>query len=1810
MTVQQVTEWLEALGFGDYAAAFQRNHINGAVLRTLGDADLATLGVASLGHRKHLCAEIARLPPPDLLLMADRTEDAWIADAAKALAAAWHQSAALERIVDHWPAPIAHEVWMLHRLLAQGDPIGAFYQLRDLLEVLIKLPAAIMARDLIAAAPDLPILSEQHAPAADLIRRALLAEPPSTGTWRALAQALALAIHGAPADTRARLIAPGVAGLFYQPTAAGQAGKPRQTALGLALTALVTWRNQAIGHGGYRPDPAEHLDCLYRLLLGRERRDGGDASRCAAVNLGQALAAAVDADPDPWRGLELRIPHTPPGAPSDAPPHETPLIGAQALRLEHRGGWHEASDAPLLLVAADGRRLDLGPYAAAHRCDQCDHQDVFLYNGHQGDRGTDPTRRRYLFLEYRAAHPLERRWHQARDLVAECERLPPTAAVPPTRSESEPAIEPDSTTAIDFGRRDLALLLDDIALTRRFLPPDYLHRALRDFLAAHDRGILRLTAPAHVGKTAFVVGLGAGLDWQGTDHPLSPAQTGRPRGVPVASFLIRREYRYGPRVFAQDLQQSLALALNMAGTTARQEGLPTLDTTAADRTNAFVDWIGAFRARAAATVGLGPADPLLLCLDGLDELPDPDAAPADGGGSILDYLPAPARLPAGTYLLLTSRPRDAADAACPAWVWERVAPLVGGDLAQRLAIDLADPGYRALLRDYLRRELAGPLVEALDLAFGAWTDDRTATDPAADTALAQDLLALHDARGTPIARRLRQAWHARRPDRPADEDPPAALLADAWRQLDTLFETLYAKADGRFLYLAMLADRLVERDLDLAGLPALTVGDQLHRDWLDGIRRLPPKLADLARRVLLLLAAAEQVHDHYRTLDPPPVAAHFHGLPLDLLLGLLQGIETGERTGPADHPAATGTRQPMPTLVYALYRLKPVLGSWKGDAAAHSRFRIGLKGLTATIANHPDWADDLTRTHRRLAADCVALLDDLTAANGSGLSAADRYLLHGALGHATLAQGEVAAGLGRHPRLLPLLRGQGRANKNAWPEAHRAAIAWRTLALGWQDQEDDPADLKAGDSERAKDLSARGWHRYWLHDLAAAIADYDAAIGLREGLRDLARVQGGEAGWAPPLRNDLAGTYQNRGIAQANQGDLAAAIADCDAAIGLREGLRDLARTEGGEAGWAPPLRNDLAAAYQNRGLARAAQGDLAAATADYDAAIGLMEGLRARALAEGGETGWALPLRNDLAGVYQNRGLTRVGQGDLAAAIADYDTAIGLMEGLRDLALVEGGEAGWALPLRNDLARTYQNRGVARAGQGDLAAAIADYDAAIGLREDLRDLALAQAGEAGWAPLLRNDLAAVYQNRGNARANRGDLAAAITDHDAAIGLREGLRDLARAESGEAGWALPLRNDLAGTYQNRGAARAGQGDLAAAIVDYDAAIGLREGLRDLARAQGGEAGWTPPLRSDLAAVYQNRGLAWRQQGDLAAAIADYDAAIGLMEGLRDLALVEGGEAGWALPLRNDLAAVYQNRGNARANRGDLAAAITDHDAAIGLREGLRDLARAQSGEAGWALPLRNDLARTYQNRGVARAGQGDLAAAIADYDAAIGLREGLRDLTRAQGGEVGWTPPLRSDLAAVYQNRGLVWRQQGDLAAAIADYDAAITLIEGLRDFACAQRGETGWTLPLRNVLATVYQNRGAAWAARGDQAAAIADCDAAIGLREDLRDLARAQGGEVGWLPSARLALALSYHARLLVLGPRRGRGDLAAMRTIAADLADLGYADLAQTVRSIRFLASLPRPVTWLLRQLAGWMQRISRSYLAAAQAPRDRQ
>src|SRR6478672_13204504 len=57
--MQQIADWLEKLGLGQYAQRFAENDIDFALLTKLTDADLKELGVSSLGHRKRLLEAIA-----------------------------------------------------------------------------------------------------------------------------------------------------------------------------------------------------------------------------------------------------------------------------------------------------------------------------------------------------------------------------------------------------------------------------------------------------------------------------------------------------------------------------------------------------------------------------------------------------------------------------------------------------------------------------------------------------------------------------------------------------------------------------------------------------------------------------------------------------------------------------------------------------------------------------------------------------------------------------------------------------------------------------------------------------------------------------------------------------------------------------------------------------------------------------------------------------------------------------------------------------------------------------------------------------------------------------------------------------------------------------------------------------------------------------------------------------------------------------------------------------------------------------------------------------------------------------------------------------------------------------------------------------------------------------------------------------------------------------------------------------------------------------------------------------------------------
>ena len=82
--MQQVADWLEKLGLGQYAQRFAENDISFSVLPDLTDQDLKEIGV-SLGHRRQLLRAIAELT--------NREKDAPKSTAASAAPAASQETA-------------------------------------------------------------------------------------------------------------------------------------------------------------------------------------------------------------------------------------------------------------------------------------------------------------------------------------------------------------------------------------------------------------------------------------------------------------------------------------------------------------------------------------------------------------------------------------------------------------------------------------------------------------------------------------------------------------------------------------------------------------------------------------------------------------------------------------------------------------------------------------------------------------------------------------------------------------------------------------------------------------------------------------------------------------------------------------------------------------------------------------------------------------------------------------------------------------------------------------------------------------------------------------------------------------------------------------------------------------------------------------------------------------------------------------------------------------------------------------------------------------------------------------------------------------------------------------------------------------------------------------------------------------------------------------------------------------------------------------------------------------------------------------
>ena len=1576
---QDIQLWLAGLGLDIYINDFVAHQIEWEDLTELNDLMLRkSLGIANQEHRARILRairETGRSTANSSIHLSPAGDPALVAFCqrlADAPAAPW-----VEAVIETWPGPIAHEYARLRQILAQGQILGALWQLKDITEVLIRFPTLVMLRDLIESTQRPELTEETSAEMRETAREArhtLLGPPLSLGRWLVMAvDSLAMSIQQAPEQ----FLFPEVAGLFRSHCSTSNKSRPKITELAKELEALTVIRNRLFGHGALQLDfsavrqaLAEHIPRLNRLL-------------------------ATHADL--WSGIGLRV-----GTP------EGPLLtGAAAIRHRHDQAAsepHALRSEPLWLIAGQ-RQLRLAPYMALRRCSVCTQQDTFLYDWRrEHEKGRD----RYGFIDFLTGHAMAWPWHEDPELHAETKGL--------TTSDA-PTVSGDRMVQ-DYLRTDIMQLLEERALEAHYLSPGYLREPVADFIDTHERGVFWLQAPAHVGKSLFVRGLDPRLRAELKEGPLIADKNGN-ETLAVVAFYIRREYQGFRIQFRDQLQLRLREVFRIEP---QRQDLPQLELEAADPPSAFADWLGAF-----LTIGGGLDQKLLVCIDGLDELR------SEPGGSILNFLPTSDALPTGVYLLLTSRP----PAECPGWVCKSLgnryaAPTV----CRRLQVGLAHQPYRELLERYFDIRLRPRLESQASHRMQAILAGQS---PAETTDAPDSLPPALRKTFTAEWRRLQATQHKTDRERPL----PESALSRVLTEFASLRTEVLEKAEGRFLYVGYLTDLLADHTLSLDAVDRLPPAEQLFAHYLTELERIQSdKPNALLRRVLLHLAAAEEAYWEDAKTLPMVAQEEWRGLPLDVLSELVEG-RSGEDISQ--------------DLVYTLYSLKALLGTWKGDQTEHACFRLGLKGTTEAIRRH--WPEELKSLHAR---QVTQLLERLQPPSSPAvdpepsipiLDTADEQRLRYLMPHVERSG---------HKDLIPALI---QSIDSLWPlfmqrcetdyhEAkHRQAIGWTNtpITLG-ETLRQTRADQwrPAWQNQLANFYRSRGFTLDVCGDRQAALDDQGRAIALGEALRQTLADQ-----WPPAWQNDLANYYRNRGRTLANRGDWKAALDDYGQAITLGEALRQSSGDQ-----WLPAWQYELARVYANRGVAIAARGNKQAALDDYGQAIALGETLR-QDLGEQFPPYW----QNALAATYTNRGIGFASRGDSKAALENYDQAITLREAIRSI-----HSDHWLPVWQHSLAITYSNRGITLTDRGNNEAALEDYDQAIALSEALRQ-SLGNQCPPAWQYALVN----FYQNRGNALDYQGNSSSALDDYGQAISIGETLRQTLGDQCPPA-W----QNSIARAYQNRGLTHDARGNRQAALDDYDRAITLREALHQTLGDQ-----WVPVWQSDLSTVYHERGLTLAACGDGQAALDDYNQAIALGESLLQT-LGNQSSPAW----KNHLANFYQSRGLSFADRGDTRRALDDYDQAITLGEALRQTLADQ------CLPAwQNDLVRSYSSRGFTLAERGDRQAALDDFGQAIAIGEILRQTFGDQ-----WRPAWQNDLARAYTNRGLTLAARGQSQAALDDFGQAITIGESMR-----QTLNDQYLPAWQKDLADAYLNRGLLLATNDNQCKAVQDWQAAASLHLEL---------------------------------------------------------------------------------------------------------
>jgi tetratricopeptide (TPR) repeat protein len=239
-----------------------------------------------------------------------------------------------------------------------------------------------------------------------------------------------------------------------------------------------------------------------------------------------------------------------------------------------------------------------------------------------------------------------------------------------------------------------------------------------------------------------------------------------------------------------------------------------------------------------------------------------------------------------------------------------------------------------------------------------------------------------------------------------------------------------------------------------------------------------------------------------------------------------------------------------------------------------------------------------------------------------------------------------------------------------------------------------------------------------------------------------------------------------------------------------------------------------------------------------------------------------------------------------------------------------------------------------------------------------------------------------------------------------------------------------------------------RGNLAGALAEYQACKGI---LGDLSALDPANTDW----QRDLSVSHGNVGKVYQAQGRLTEALAEYQACKRILE---DLTALDPARTDW----ERDLSVSHNNVGSVYQAQGRITEALAEYQASKRTRESLTALDAANTD---WQRDLsvsHNYVGRVYQ-------AQGRLAEALAGYQASKRIMEGLTALDPAN---TDW----QRDLSVSHNYVGRVYQAQGRVAEALAEYQACKRIKEGL---AALDPANTDWQRDLsvsHNYVGSVYQ--------------------------------------------------------------------------------------------------------------------------------------